>query len=351
MTDILAPLAYLFGKPTAQAQIKKQPEDFQVIEDLGFTFSGNGEHLMVRIRKQGENTTFVANELARLCGVPSKNVGWAGLKDRHAVTEQWLSIYLPKPEMTFNPQELEQLHPSIKVLEVARHHKKLRPGDLIGNRFILRLVGVSDIDDVLARLEKVKQSGVPNYYGSQRFGRDGNNLIEARRWGRDNVRTRNQNKRSMYLSTARSWIFNQILSHRIEQHVFDQLMEGDLVQSPQGETISVESKNITTLQSQLEEGHVVLTAALAGDNALPTKAEAQVLESQFLEAEPDLMKLIQGNRMRHDRRVVGLQAENMNWQVDKHDIVVSFSLPVGCFATSILREVVDTVEAERVYAD
>lgn len=351
MTDILAPFAYLLGQPVAQAKLKTKAEDFQVIEDLGFEFSGVGEHLMVKIRKQGENTTFVANEVARICGVPSKNVGWAGLKDRHAVTEQWLSVHLPNPEMNFDAAALEAQHPSIKVLETARHNKKLRPGDLVGNQFVIRLVDVTDIDDVTERLEKIKQSGVPNYYGSQRFGRDGNNLIEARRWGRDNVRTRNQNKRSMYLSTARSWIFNHILSHRIENSLFNQLIEGDLVQTAQGELQTVEANTLESLQSQLEQGSVFLTAALAGDNALPTHGPAQQLENQFLDAEEDLMKLIRGNRMRHDRRVVGLNADNMHWQVDGSDVVVSFSLPAGCFATSILREVVGVIEVERVYAD
>ncbi|MDW1951770.1 tRNA pseudouridine(13) synthase TruD, partial [Vibrio sp. 812(2023)] len=98
MSDILSSLAYLTGKPVASAKIKAQPEHFQVREDLGFAFTGEGEHLMVRIRKTGENTSFVANELAKACGVKSKDVSWAGLKDRHAVTEQWLSVHLPKGE-------------------------------------------------------------------------------------------------------------------------------------------------------------------------------------------------------------------------------------------------------------
>ncbi|WP_105900889.1 tRNA pseudouridine(13) synthase TruD [Vibrio gangliei] len=350
MTDILAPFAYLCGKPAATAKIKAQAKDFQVIEDLGFSFSGHGEHLMVRIRKEGENTAFVANEIARLCGVPSKNVGWAGLKDRHAVTEQWLSIHLPKPEMVFDAEKLEALHPSIKVLETARHNKKLRPGELVGNQFILRLVDVSDMDDVLARLEKIQQQGVPNYYGAQRFGREGNNLNEARRWGRDNVRTRNQNKRSMYLSTARSWIFNHIVSSRIEQGYFNQALLGDVVQVSNGEQC-IDANNIEALQAQINQGNASITAALAGDNALPTQDQALALEQPQLDAEPDLMALIRGNRMRHDRRAIGLKAMNMQWQVEANDVVLSFSLPAGCFATAILREVVDAIEEERVYAD
>ncbi|OEF27798.1 tRNA pseudouridine(13) synthase TruD [Vibrio rumoiensis] len=349
MTDILAPFAYLLGKPTAQAKVKAQAKDFQVIEDLGFAFSGEGEHFMVKIRKEGENTAYVANELAKACGVSSKSISWAGLKDRHAVTEQWLSVHLPKIGDELDIATFEAQHPSVKILETARHNKKLRPGDLVGNGFVIRLVEVTHVDDVVARLEKVKSLGVPNYFGSQRFGREGNNLSEARRWGRDNVRTRNQNQRSLYLSTARSWIFNHIVSHRIELQCFHQLLDGDLVHNTNDEQLLVDEQNLETLQQQLNEKVLQLTAALAGDNALPTENKAEALETQFLDAEPDLMKLIRGNRMRHDRRPVALYADNMSWQVDGSDVVVSFSLPSGSFATSILREVVNEIEIERVY--
>ncbi|MFV0574532.1 MAG: tRNA pseudouridine(13) synthase TruD, partial [Vibrio sp.] len=182
-----------------------------------------------------------------------------------------------------------------------------------------------------------------------RFGRDGNNLSEARRWGRDNGRTRNQNKRSMYLSTARSWIFNHIVSHRIETGSFSTLLEGDIVQNEQGRQQLVDAATIAELQTKLEQGQIHLTAALAGDNALPTQGQAQALEQPFLDAEEDLMKLIRGNRMRHDRRAVSLHAQNMNWEVEGDDLIVTFSLPAGCFATSILRELINEIEVERVF--
>lgn len=181
MTDILSPLAYLCGKPTAKAKLKALPEHFQVNEVLGYSLTGSGEHLMVRIRKTGENTSFVANELAKACGVPSRAVSWAGLKDRHAVTEQWLSVHLPNGETPDFSAFLAQ-YPSIEILEVTRHDKKLRPGDLQGNEFVVTLSEVSDVPAVLSRLETVAELGVPNYFGSQRFGRHGNNLSEARRW-------------------------------------------------------------------------------------------------------------------------------------------------------------------------
>ncbi|MBR9875103.1 MAG: tRNA pseudouridine(13) synthase TruD [Vibrionaceae bacterium] len=347
MSDILSSLAYLTGKPVASAKIKAQPEHFQVSEDLGFAFTGEGEHLMVRIRKTGENTSFVANELAKACGVKSKDVSWAGLKDRHAVTEQWLSVHLPKGETPDFSLFLAQ-YPNIEILATDRHNKKLRPGDLVGNGFVVTLSEVTDIADVERRLEKIKHVGVPNYFGAQRFGNDGNNLEEARRWGRENVRTRNPNKRSMYLSAARSWIFNRIVSERLEQGLFDKFVEGDVAQTSAG-NVTVDASNIAAMQAQFIDGDAAITAALAGDNALPTQADALALEQPFLDEEPDLMALIRGNRMRHDRRNVALKPQDLAWRVEGNNITLTFSLDAGSFATSIVRELVNEVKVEREY--
>ncbi len=348
MSDILSSLAYLNGKPTAKGKLKAQPEHFQVNEDLGFAFTGEGEHLMVRIRKTGENTSFVANELAKACGVKSKDVSWAGLKDRHAVTEQWLSVHLPKGDTPDFSAFLAQ-YPSIEIVATDRHNKKLRPGDLVGNQFAITLSEVTDVDDVIARLERVTKTGVPNYFGSQRFGNNGNNVEEARRWGRENVRTRNQNKRSLYLSAARSWIFNHILSARIEQGVFDKAIEGDMVKSRE-ETLLLSKQDIDLTNDKLAAGEYSLTAAMAGDNALPTQADALALEQPLLDAEPDLMALIRGNRMRHERREIALLPQNLTWSVEGDNITLHFALDAGCFATAIVRELIEEIVVERQYS-
>ncbi|MEF1288646.1 tRNA pseudouridine(13) synthase TruD [Vibrio sp. M260118] len=347
MSDILSSLAYLNGKPVAKGKLKAKPEHFQVNENLGFDFTGSGEHLMVRIRKTGENTSFVANELAKACGVKSKDVSWAGLKDRHAVTEQWLSVHLPKGDTPDFSAFLAQ-YPSIEILATDRHNKKLRPGDLVGNQFVVTISEVSDVQDVIARLESVAKRGVPNYFGSQRFGNKGNNLSEARRWGRDNVRTRNQNKRSLYLSAARSWIFNTILSQRIEKDLFAQPVIGDLVQHG-NERVSVSSDNLATISEQVTLGQAQITAAMAGDNALPTQGQALDLEQPHLDAEPDLMVLIRGNRMRHERREIALMPQGLTWHVEDDHVTLNFSLDSGCFATAIVRELVEEIEVERLY--
>ncbi|MCG3730212.1 tRNA pseudouridine(13) synthase TruD [Vibrio cincinnatiensis] len=347
MSDLLSPLAYLCGQPIAKAKIKASPEHFKVVEDLGYEFSGQGEHVMVCIRKTGENTSFVANELAKACGVKSKDVGWAGLKDRHAVTEQWLSVYLPDGKFP-NLAAFEAQYPSIEVLAMTRHHKKLRPGDLRGNHFELLLSEVSNMADVMQRLPMIAQQGVPNYFGQQRFGREGNNVSEARRWGRDNVRSRNQNQRSLYLSAARSWIFNHIVSQRIQAGCFDRFIEGDIALK-EGQAILISADQLAEFNQQLALQQVQISAALAGDNALPTEKEALKIEQRELDAEPELMALIRGNRMRHERRAISLVPKLFSWEAEDHTIKLKFTLDAGSFATSIIRELVEEIPVERVY--
>ncbi|CAH0527122.1 tRNA pseudouridine(13) synthase TruD [Vibrio hippocampi] len=341
MTDILENLAYLNGKPQLTANYKAQNQDFIVKEVLGFPFSGEGEHLMVRIRKNGENTSFVANELAKVCGVKSKDIGWAGLKDRHAITEQWLSVHLPKKQLP-DFGAFQQQYPSIEVLATDWHNKKLRPGDLIGNEFEIRLTSVSDMDALVARLALVTRAGVPNYFGEQRFGHEGNNVTEARRWGRDNVRTRNQNKRSLYLSAARSWIFNHIVSKRLNQGCFDQTIAGDMIEFD-GQFVLASEVDLASREDWN------ITAAMAGDNALPTQEQALELEQSIVDQEPDLMKLIRGNRMRHDRRNIVLLPQQFSYQAEENSVVLKFFLDSGSFATSVLRELAQLQQVERQF--
>ncbi|MGR6834983.1 tRNA pseudouridine(13) synthase TruD [Aliivibrio wodanis] len=348
MSDIMSNFSWLYGKPVATGKLKQLPEHFIVKEVLGFSFTGKGEHLMVKIRKTGENTKYVANELAKFCGVKSKDISWAGLKDRHAVTEQWLSVHLPKSDhLKF--ALFEATHPGVEILEMTRHNKKLRPGDLLGNSFQLVATEVTDMEDVLARLEKVKLTGVPNYFGAQRFGHEGNNVTEARRWGRENVRTRDNTKRSFYLSAARSWIFNHIVSQRITEGYFSQPVDGDILLDQNDRTVS---ENVTSEESiqKIQNGELSISAALAGDNQLPTKDKALTFEQPQLDAEPDLMALICGNRMRHERRSVELHPENLTWSSEGDTLTLSFSLTSGSFATVIVRELLQEIEVERTYA-
>lgn len=343
MSGIMEHFSWLYGAPSCQGRIKVEPEDFVVKENLGFAFAGTGEHFMVKIRKTGENTKYVVNELAKACGVKSRDVSWAGLKDRHAVTEQWLSVHLPgKPDPDLTDFVAE--HPGVEVIETARHDKKLRPGDLSGNWFELRLRDLDQPDDVVVRLAKIAEHGVPNYFGEQRFGNGGNNVTKARAWGNDEFRVRDKSKRSFYLSAARSWLFNMVLSERIAKGQVHQLMAGDWVEDS-NESGSVVEAVTAELQQAVDTGALQITAPMMGDNALPTTADAEAFEMSIVEREPLLLKLIRDNRMRHERRPLLLKPSDMVWQLDGDSVTVSFSLPAGCFATAVVRELM--VEQEQ----
>ncbi|MDD1782950.1 tRNA pseudouridine(13) synthase TruD [Enterovibrio sp. ZSDZ35] len=339
MTDVMNSLAYLHGKPTATGKLKVKPEHFFVSETLDFTPAGHGEHFLVRIRKIGENTKYVANELAKACGVKSRDVSWAGLKDRHAVTEQWFSVHLPgQPDPDLS--EFVAEHEGVDaILETARHDKKMRPGDLIGNHFKLVITDFDGDDAIEARLADIREKGVPNYFGSQRFGRNGNNVTSARDWGQDKFRVRDKSKRSFYLSAARSFLFNQVLSERIGKDLCHSVMLGDLLINANEETILVE--DIDSAIEKLIAGDWQISGPMTGDNALPTQQDAQAFEQAIVDTEPHLLAVIRSNRMRHERRPLLLSPENMVWVREGDMLTIEFSLPAGCFATAVMREIIE----------
>ncbi len=337
MSELMNSLSYWNGKPATTGKMKVEPEHFIVKEILGFEFSGHGEHFMVHIRKRGENTKYVVNELAKACGVKSRDVSWAGLKDRHAITEQWISVQLPgkeDPDLT----EFVATHPGVEVLATARHDKKLRPGDLSGNEFELTITNLNAEADIESKLVKIRDQGVPNYFGAQRFGRGGNNIISARAWGDDEFRVRDKSKRSFYLSAARSWLFNLVLSERIQQGNVTTVLDGDALlyandERPVVATTEQHSNDVAT-------GAATLSGPLTGDNALPSEGEAEALELSVIEQEPSLLKVIRDNRMRHDRRPLLLQPQQMSWTKSDSELVLKFTLPAGSFATAVLRELI-----------
>lgn len=339
MIDVMTSLAYLHQKPAATGRLKVKPTDFFVSETLNFTPAEVGEHVLIRLQKTGENTKYVANELAKACGVSSRDVSWAGLKDRHAVTQQWFSVHLPgKPSPDLS--EFIASHEGVDaVLALTRHDKKLRPGDLIANHFKLVIRELSGHEQIETRLAAIRDKGVANYFGSQRFGHAGNNVIAARDWGQGKFQVRDKSKRSFYLSAARSYLFNRVLSSRIERGVCYQPMLGDLLINANHETQLV--VDIAIAQSLLDEGDWQISGPMTGDNRLPTSGDALAFEEKIVADEPHLLALIKDNRMRHERRPLLLYPQNMQWTKDQDTLTVDFSLPAGCFATSVMREIIE----------
>lgn len=330
---------YLHGEPQFSGVLKATPEDFKVQEDLGFAPSGEGEHILLHIRKRGQNTQWVARELSRLAGVTQREVTWAGLKDRHAVTEQWFGVHLPGKVMPdFSSLESEDIH----VLAIARHHKKLKTGALKGNWFELRIHELSETSILLPRLTAIAERGVPNYYGEQRFGHDFGNLTQARAMfnGR---RIKDRHKRSLYLSAARSYLFNQAASARLAQGLGEQLIAGDCVMLAGSQsffTLNEDNPLDEVMQARFVTGDVRLSAPLWGRGRLPSAELAAELEQAALAEHSDLCQGLEAQGVKQERRPLLLKPEQMRWQLADTSLHLSFWLPAGSYATSVVRELV-----------
>lgn len=334
-------LTYLHGQPQGQGLLKASPEDFLVVEDLGFEPDGEGEHVLVRILKNGCNTRFVADALAKFLKIHAREVSFAGQKDKHAVTEQWLCARVPGKEM---PDLSKFVLEGCQVLEYARHKRKLRPGALKGNAFTLILREISHRDDVEARLQAIAARGVPNYFGAQRFGLGGNNLQGALRWAENGGPVRDRNKRSFWLSAARSALFNQIVSDKLKKPDFNQVVDGDALQlAGRGSWFVATEDERDELQTRVDNRELMITAVLPGSGDWGTQRAALAFEENTLAQETLLQSLLVREKVEAARRAVLLYPQQLSWNWwDDVTVELRFWLPAGSFATSVVRELIKT---------
>ncbi|MDV2857111.1 tRNA pseudouridine(13) synthase TruD [Oceanimonas sp. CAM02] len=334
---------YLHGEPTVSGRLKAEPEHFIVREDLGFAPGGEGEHIFLHIRKRGQNTQWIARDLAKLAGVAQRDVTWAGLKDRHAVTEQWFGVHLPGKEMPdFSPLESDD----VQIMAIARHNKKLKTGALKGNWFELTLTELDGEGDLDARLQAISERGVPNYFGDQRFGHNGGNIEQARAMF-GGKRIKDRNKRSMYLSAARSYLFNLAASQRLAEGRGEQLLNGDCVMLAGSQsffTLNDDNPLNEDIQARFASGDIRLSAPLWGRGRLPAEDEAGTLEQTALEGQQALMAGLEANGLKQERRALLLKPEQLSWQRDGDRLTLSFWLPAGTYATSLVRELIKEKE-------
>ncbi len=330
-----APLAYLYGEPSTRAAIRASAADFLVVEELNFEPSGAGEHLLLQIEKTGQNTQYVARELTKLTGLRVRDISYAGLKDRHAVTRQWFCFKWPiKQTLAWQEWQLT----GCTILQVVRHYRKLRLGALKRNHFTLRLTAVSDVKPLLARLPLV-QAGVPNYYGEQRFGIAGGNLHLAERlFQGESIPDRQL--RGLALSASRSFLFNQVVSSRIAQGDFQTLFAGDVLQlAGSGSIFSVTAPD-SVLQQRLADADVHLTAPLCGAGNSLVSAAAAAFEQQAIAPWQHWVDGLINLRVQQGRRSMRLIPQALTAEVSGDTVTLRFALPAGCFATSVLRELV-----------
>ena len=330
-------LAYLQKTPPKQtALLKAECADFVVKEQLGYDMSGDGEFVAVKVRKTDCNTLFVGEQLAKFAGISARNMSYAGLKDRKAVTEQWFSLQMPgQPIPDFSQFSLE----GVEILEVTRHQRKIRIGSLQGNHFEILLRNAEETDELKVRLDFLAKNGFPNYFTEQRFGRDGNNLTQALRWANGEIKIKDRNKRSFYLSAARSEIFNLIVSKRMELNLAQQILVGDVLQLNGSHSWFVvdESEDLAQLQQRLAQQDVLLTAPLIGEE----EKSAVDFEHEIFAQHQALFALMRQERMKAARRPILMQPQQFQWQFEPNGLRLQFDLPAGSYATALIRELVN----------
>jgi len=332
-------LAYAYAKPTTNGHLKAQNSDFKVDEIMPVQTSGMGEHLWLKIEKDGSNTDWVAQQLAKYAGLKSMAVSYAGMKDRHAVTTQWFSLHLPGME---DPDFSSLINDEFKILQQSRHDRKLKRGALSGNKFQLRITQLTgDLVELENKLQQIKQFGVPNYYGEQRFGREMGNLLKAEKMFRGELKKLKKQHRGLYLSSARSWIFNQILSTRIQHESWLEPVQGDVFMLNGKSACFAEDIN-DEISERLRNAEINLTGCLWGEGQSMATADAFALEQSIANEFKPLAEGLESARLCQERRALRLMPNNLNWVVNDDVLEIEFDLPSGAFATMVLRECVVT---------
>lgn len=332
------------GAPVLAARIRTAPEDFFVEELPGFEASGAGEHLLLTVEKRGMNTAFAAKVIAQWAGVDESAIGYAGLKDRHAVTRQRFSVWIPKKIAP--PIEALQ-RDDLRVLDHAWHARKLPRGALAGNRFVLVLREVAGAREAIeARLSAIARRGVPNFFGEQRFGRGGGNVSQAvamfagRRVKRE--------ERTMLLSAARSELFNRVLAARIEAGCWDAPLEGEVWMLDGSRSVFGPEAFTPALQARLDAFDIHPTGPLWGEGDLRSTGAARELELAALAGDTAvrLRAGLERAGLKQERRTLRLRPAGLGWDWrDDGALVLRFDLPPGCYATTVLGELGEVVDA------
>jgi len=333
----LFPAAY--SPAVGSGKLKQFAEDFIVIETLSFPFTGEGEHGYLKIRKTGQNTQWVCQRLARHFSVKERDIGYAGLKDRHAVTTQWFSL----PYKNISDEKIAAfIEEGIEILEWQRHSGKLRKGAIKYNQFEITLRDVKlDSDELAERLILIKQQGVPNYFDDQRFGRQRQNLTAFNDMVEGKFKPK-RHKQRIYISAARSWLFNQVLAKRVEQNNWATGIAGDVYQLDGSKKVFATDVLDDEICQRLMENDIHPTAPLWGVGDLMTALDAQNFETTVLQDWQGWCNQLEQAGLKQQRRatrVIPIEFE-YDYNQDQKRLTLSFKLPSGAYATNLVGEII-----------
>ncbi|MFT5258425.1 MAG: tRNA pseudouridine13 synthase [Saprospiraceae bacterium] len=324
-------------KPQVTGEIRQAIEDFKVVENLGFTPSGEGSHLWLYIEKQDLNTVNVAQQLAQYFSVRIADIGYSGLKDKRAITQQWFSV--PGSAETTDLASLD--NQKLRVLKSLKHHSKLKRGTHKSNSFelvIRKILGeTATLNQVL---DQIALSGVPNYFGPQRFGNNSHNVEQALKLFAGQIKP-DRTARSMYLSAARSYLYNLILAQRIAQGTWDTALVGDAMSLAGSNSYFLCEEIDSEIIRRLAEQDIHPSGAMWGKGELVTTGAVASLEQSVIDQNVLLADGLCKQGLKQSRRALRLIAQDLAYHWEGNStLTLNFTLPKGAFATSLLREVV-----------
>lgn len=321
--------------PAAGGVLKRAPEDFVVEELPTYEPCGEGEHLFVWVEKRGWSTPQAAKQLARALGASEKDVSWAGLKDRDAVTRQYLCL----PARKASDPAAATLPAGLKLLRWARHRNKLKSGHLRGNRFELVLRDVAAPDVALEAFGRVLRLGAPNYFGEQRFGVQGDNAARGKAILQAGGRHADRFERKLFLSAFQSELFNQVLAQRLADGLFSTVLAGDVLKKLEsGGEFVCEAPDVD--QPRADAFELGPTGPLFGPDMRAPAGAVAAREQRVLEAEGIDAALFErgGGETQGARRLLRMPVRDGAAAREGDAVRLGFTLPAGSYATVVVRE-------------
>lgn len=333
-------LAYPYGDALIDGVIKSRPQDFIVVEELGFEPSGEGEHLFLQVEKSGLSTPELVARISRDYSIHPRHIGFSGMKDKNALTTQWLSLHLPGQKA--DPQV--SVGDDYRVLRALRNRSKLRRGSHKSNFF---RVCIRAIDDLPAasreQLEAIASRGMANYFGAQRFGRRQDNVEQAlaRLAGSRLKRTR----RGMLLSALRSHLFNQVLSRRISLGHWAHPLEGDVFMLRGSHSIFSEALDASLLQ-RYASMDIASTASLYGSGQSQLSGPALQLEQQVHSEHGEITSCLDNQAVKLQMRPLRVMVDDLQYELDAAEkcLLLELRLPAGSYLTSLLDHFISVTE-------
>ena len=325
-------LPYPYGSPAIAGTIKSRAEDFRVDEELGFEPTGEGEHLLLQIEKRGLSTPELVSRLSTDYGLHPRQIGFSGLKDKNALTTQWLSLHLPgKPDpVARRPPE------GYRVLRASRHRARLRRGTHRANLFRIRIRAVAGLpDSTLQQLTGLAEHGMANYFGAQRFGRRGDNVEQAlERLSKPRLK---RQQKSLLISALRSELFNQVLAERIRTDFWRRPLDGDVFMLRGSRSIFSEPPD-AELMRRFVSLDISSTASLYGAGRSLLGGEALALERRVCAANPEIVACLERQQASLQMRPLRVAVEALEYRLDSREQVLELQarLPAGSYLTSLL---------------